>query len=193
METKIEKDKESTQKKVATDSVSASTKTRVFELNDGTKITGILIGTNEEGFVVQTQSIGTLTIPSAELTKMSIYSETNSVQKTNPKSASLQDHAPTRNLPSTPQEPISKRAASNTSGPDKSIIANLKDKLMQDPDILGDLYTLQNDPSVMGIVQDPEIIMLIQSGDFAALANHPAIKKLEANKSIQSIIKSAQP
>jgi hypothetical protein len=109
--------------------------------------------------------------------------------------SSLQDPSPTRNLASDPKRLIQKpnMPSLNQSGESNSIISNLQDKLMQDPNILGDLYTLQNDPSVMGIIEDPEILMLIQNGDFVALANHPSIKKLESNKSIQSIIKNAQP
>ena len=170
---------------------------RVFLLQDGTKITGSLEGTNEIGFIVASKSMGTITIPSTELVKMTSVTENNE-DNTAEKQVAYQEQeipAPTRNIVSAPSSFSSSKEEPVAQQPTALDLSHLQisamqDTMMQDPEILGALYTLQNDPEVMRMIQDPEILMLIQQKDYQGLMKHPAIKRLESNKAIQGILKS---
>lgn len=176
---------------------------RVFFLSDGTKITGALEGTNETGFIVHSKSMGTIIIPSTELLKMTSVSE-SIVSEEKSVSQEQETPAPTRNIISTPYyqnaltQNVETPSSSEQENKPSSLMQNganlqisaIQDAIMQDPEILGALYTLQKDPEVMRMIQDPEIVMLIQQQDYQGLMKHPAIKKLESNKAVQSILKS---
>ena len=69
------------------------------------------------------------------------------------------------------------------------LIKTIQDTMMEDPEIMGILHTLQNDPQLMRALQDPEIVKLIQKGDLEAINKHPTFKMLESNKQIQDILK----
>ena len=49
------------------------------------------------------------------------------------------------------------------------------------------ILSLQNDPDVQTILQDPEIMKAINSGDINALLSNPKFMKLLENPTIQDI------
>ena len=55
---------------VQTTSVKPQGEMKVFVLNDGTTVKGVLLGSNGEGFQVQTESLGTITIRTSELSEI---------------------------------------------------------------------------------------------------------------------------
>ena len=166
-----------------------STELRVFEMQDGTKITGVLLGTDGEAFKVQSKSLGEIRIPMNELKRMNPLKDerTENRLQSNP---TLSDYAPTRNSVSTPTFSSSSQnqevPSPNPMNP--KLIKTIQDTMMEDPEIMGILHTLQNDPQLMRALQDPEILKLIQTGDLEAINNHPTFKMLESNKQIQDIL-----
>lgn len=154
---------------------------RIFVLQDGTQIKGTLIGTNNEGFKVHSKSMGTVHIPTKELKKMVPYTD---IQST---SSSLSKYAPTRNISSAPT--TKERSSDTPTNPmNPGLIKSIQDTMMNDSEIMGVLYTMQQDPQLMNALQDPQLLNLIQKGDIQSLQKHPTIQKLGSNPHLREIL-----
>ena len=165
-----------------------STELRVFEMQDGTKITGVLKGTDGEFFNVRSDSLGVIRIPMNKLKRMNPV--TKQVMEEKIISKPTPEYAPTRNIQSTPTV---SSTTQNTEIPSPSpmnekLIKTIQDTMMDDPEIMGMLYTLQNDQKIMRALQDPEFIRLLKEGKLEEVNKHPTIKILYSNQQIRDII-----
>ena len=70
----------------------------------------------------------------------------------------------------------------------EKLIKTIQDTMMDDPEIMGMLYTLQNDQKIMRALQDPEFIRLLKEGKLEEVNKHPTIKILYSNQQIRDII-----
>ncbi len=61
--------------------------------------------------------------------------------------------------------------------------------MMSDEEIVNMILSLQNDPDIQGVLQDPEIMKAVNSGDINALLSNPKFMKLLENPTIQDIRK----
>jgi hypothetical protein len=61
--------------------------------------------------------------------------------------------------------------------------------MLGDREIVETIRALQNDPDVQKILQDPEIMRAVQTGDIAALMRNPAFVKLLNKQAVQDINK----
>jgi len=68
-------------------------------------------------------------------------------------------------------------------------VKSLEDKMLGDSDIMDTIRTLQNDPDLQKILQDPEIMNAVQTGDIDALMRNPAFMKLLNKQAVQDINK----
>lgn len=68
-------------------------------------------------------------------------------------------------------------------------IQQLQQKMMSDEEVVQMILSLQNDPDVQKILQDPEIMRAVNSGDINALLSNPKFMKLLENPTIQDIRK----
>jgi hypothetical protein len=66
-------------------------------------------------------------------------------------------------------------------------IKSLENKMLGDTEIMETIRALQNDPDFQKILQDPEIMKAVQSGDIAALTRNPDFMKLLNKQSVQDI------
>ena len=165
-----------------------STELRVFEMQDGTQITGVLLGTDGEAFKVRSKSLGEIRIPMNELKRMNPLKDERT-ENNLPSKPTLSDYAPTRNSASIPTLSSSQNQEVPSPNPmNPKLIKTIQDTMMEDPEIMGILHTLQNDPQLMRALQDPEIIQLIQKGDLEAINKHPTFKMLESNEQIRDIL-----
>jgi len=76
-------------------------------------------------------------------------------------------------------------APSGVGGQTKS----LEDKMLGDSEIMDAIRALQNDPDFQKILQDPEIMKAVQTGDIDALMRNPAFMKLLNKQAVQDINK----
>ena len=181
---------------------------RVFVLKDGSTVTGEFLETTPKGFHVRSTSLGEIHIPSSSVISMTPVREPSSQKKEiSTRQPTVQkDSVPTLNNTNLEAVPVLRGANSinNIASPkannakentmrvpraNQLVISQIKDQLLQDPDTLSSLYTLQQDPEIMALISDPQFLALIQSGDLEAIQKHPKIKALESNRNIQSIIK----
>jgi hypothetical protein len=68
-----------------------------------------------------------------------------------------------------------------------SQVDSLRNEMLSDAEIMNAIRTLQNDPDVQKILQDPEIIKAIREGDIGALMRNPEFMKLLDKQSIRDI------
>ncbi|UCB49313.1 MAG: hypothetical protein JSW56_19790 [Deltaproteobacteria bacterium] len=68
-------------------------------------------------------------------------------------------------------------------------IQQLQQRIMSDEEVVQMILSLQNDPDVQKILQDPEIMKAVNSGDINALLSNPKFMKLLENPTIQDIRK----
>lgn len=74
-------------------------------------------------------------------------------------------------------------AAPDTGGQVKA----LQEQMMGNQEIMGMVQSLQNDPDFQKIMEDPEAVKAINSGDMAALMANPGFMKLLKNQTVQDI------
>jgi hypothetical protein len=68
-------------------------------------------------------------------------------------------------------------------------IQQIQQRMMSDKEVVEMILSLQNDPDVQKILQDPEIMKAVNSGDINALLSNPKFMKLLENPTIQDIRK----
>ncbi len=67
-------------------------------------------------------------------------------------------------------------------------IDTIQKSVLNNPGLLSMVFALQEDPEVQQILQDPEIMGLISSGNIKALEAHPKFIKLMENSKIKAIV-----
>ncbi len=72
-------------------------------------------------------------------------------------------------------------------GGGRNQIQRLQQRMMSDKEVVEMILSLQNDPDVQKILQDPEIMKAVNSGDINALLSNPKFMKLLENPTIQDI------
>jgi hypothetical protein len=68
-------------------------------------------------------------------------------------------------------------------------VKSLEDEMLGDSEIIEAILALQNDPDFQKILQDPEIMKAVQTGDIDALMRNPEFMKLLNKQSVQDINK----
>jgi len=86
------------------------------------------------------------------------------------------------------KEPASSSPA-GTSSVSAGEIKALTDKMMADQDVMSMIESLKDDPEFAAVLQDPEIMAAIESGNTAALLANPKFLKLLNNATVQGIQK----
>ena len=76
--------------------------------------------------------------------------------------------------------------SSRPSGPSSESIS-LQDKMMSDQAVMSMIQSLKDDPQFMKILEDPEIMNAVSSGDTAALMANPKFLQLLHNPTVQNI------
>jgi hypothetical protein len=72
-------------------------------------------------------------------------------------------------------------------------VKSLEDKMFGDSEIMDSIRALQNDPDFQKILQDPEIMKAVQTGDLAALMKNPDFMKLLNKQAVQDMNKKLAP
>lgn len=82
---------------------------------------------------------------------------------------------------------------SATNAPDTAGEAQkLREKMRNNKDIMSMIMSLRDDPDFKKILEDPELMKAVESGDIAALTANPNFLKLLDNATVRDIEKMAQ-
>ena len=76
---------------------------------------------------------------------------------------------------------------SQTLDPDQ--IQTIQKKILEDPAMLAIVLSLQNDPDMRKIINDPEVAATIQTGDLSLLVNDPRFVKLLGKPQFKELVK----
>jgi hypothetical protein len=82
---------------------------------------------------------------------------------------------------------IRRKTATGTAGAPDSQIKSLQDKMLNDPETMHMIQSLQNDPDFQTILQDPEIMKAVQNGDLVTLMANPQFMRLLNKQTLQEI------
>jgi hypothetical protein len=66
-------------------------------------------------------------------------------------------------------------------------VKSLQDKMMSDQEVMGMIESLKDDPQFTKILEDPEIMNAVQSGDAASLMANPKFLQLLNNPTVRDI------
>jgi len=130
---------------------------RAVELKDGSVVTGEVVSLTNGKYTIHSSSLGTVLI------------EESKVRVIRPVAAPA---------------PVNSGAPSDNRTED---VRALQDKMMNDKEIMSKIQSLQNDPEFMKILEDPEVMKAVTSGDTAALMANPQFLKLMNNSTVRDI------
>jgi hypothetical protein len=132
-------------------------------LTDGTVIHGDIKMLQDDVYTVETESLGTLRV--------------------NKKTVRTIEHGDDHPIGSSTSVSSSANAAE---------LQAIQLRMLQTPDLLSMIQSLQNDPEVRAVLADPEIISALASGNLAALMNNSKIIALTSNANVREVIDEAR-
>ena len=139
---------------------------RQIELNDGSVISGEIIAFANGVYTIQSSSLGTFDIEDSKIRTIRSPS-TESAPKAIP-------HNPS-------QTPPTSAAAMG------SDLQALQGLIMSNPQTLDSVMSLKDDPDFQAIMQDPEVMNAVMSGNFNVLLTNPKFMKLLEHPQVKDI------
>lgn len=134
---------------------------KTIRLNDGSEIRGDVVSLVGGVYTIRSRSLGILKLSASEI-------------------ISIQD------VKVAPQVPDAGSAQPEAGG---AAVEQLTARMMSDTGILTTILSLQNDPDMQAILNDPEIMRAVQSFDLDALGDNPKIKRLMNSTKMREIQK----
>ena len=134
-----------------------------IELKDGSRIQGEILGIDNGTYTVRSPSIGTVHVAQSNIARI-VYDGDASNGAGAPNNSSARDDSLTQN------------------------IQQLQTRLTQDPATLQSIMSLQSDPQIQAILNDPAIAKAIQEGDYMSLLGNAKIQALESDARLQQLL-----
>jgi len=141
--------------------------TSAIELNDGSTVVGEIESFSNGAYKVKS-SLGVLTIPEKNVTKITTGSSNRNAK-----------------------DGIGK-SAGNSGGVGGGVPSDLTNAIVSDPAMLEKIMELGKDPDVKAILNDPVAMQAIQKGDMSELMSNPNFMKLLAKPQVEDISRRVQ-
>ena len=136
--------------------------TRILELTDGSVISGQIISLENGVYTIASPTLGRLQVKDSEI--LSLRSRS----------------VPPRAMLFSQQMP--------NGGQSTETFTNIQKQIMAEPEILSLVMSLQQNPEILAILNDPAIMRAIATRDMESLQNNPKIRQLEGNPTIRKIL-----
>lgn len=140
-------------------SLALANKLSKVELVDGSIIIGEVSGINNGKYTVNSQEMGVLQIKESRIKQIILADTKNNPDLTIPQG----------------------------NGPSSDQIETMKNKILGNQETMGMIRSLQNDPQFREILNDPEIINAVKSGNTASLMNNEKLIRLKDNPLVREI------
>jgi hypothetical protein len=130
---------------------------RAIELRDGSIVTGEVVSLTNGKYTIRSGSLGNVQIEESKVLAI---------------------------------RPVAAPAAANSGAtPDNTAgdVRTLQDRMMNDKEVMSKIQSLQNDPEFLKIMEDPEVMKAVNSGDISALMANPQFLKLMNNSIVRDI------
>lgn len=147
---------------LATANTLAAAESRI-ELEDGSLITGEVLGSDGRTYRIRSRTLGTIEIDAEQI---------RSLRPAGSAGASTGTSA---------------AAAANNQR-----IDSIQKGIAADSGLLGSIMALENDPTLQEALADDEFMRAISERDFETLRNHPTIRKLLENPRMRAIVDQIQ-
>lgn len=134
-----------------------------IELKDGSRIQGEIQSIENGVYTVLSPSVGTLRVAQSNIVRI-VYSGDASNAPASSSQASAHDDALTHD------------------------IQQAQTRLAQDPAAMQSIMSLQSDPQIQAILNDPAIVKAIQEGDYMSLFGNAKIQALENNEHVKQLL-----
>lgn len=136
-------------------------------LKDGSHIYGDIESLNNGVYTVKSYSLGRIKIDSSRI-RYFRYTDNDP----EPAGPSAEKKAP---VPESPP-PYSNQN-----------VQSLQNRMVSDPEIMDLIQSMQNNPEIQKILNDPETMEAVRSGNIGVLLSNPAIQKLMKNPKVNRI------
>ena len=134
-----------------------------IELKDGSRITGEIQNIDHGVYTVLSSSIGTVHIAQSDIARI-VYGGNAPDAESSSGGSPSRDDALTRD------------------------IQQIQARLAQDQAVMQSIVSLQSDPQIQAILNDPAIIKAIQEGDYVSLLGNAKIQALESNEHVKQLL-----
>ena len=138
---------------------SAAAASPTIELKDGSRIQGDVQGIKDGVYTVMSPSLGAVRVAQENIARI-VY-DGSGANRTDP---------PTRDDDASRQ------------------IQQVQQRLAQDPEAMKAILSLQDDPQIQAILNDPAIMQAIEKGDYTSLLDNDKIKALESNPKLNELL-----
>ncbi len=135
-----------------------------IELKDGSRIQGEIQSIDKGVYTIQSASIGTVHVAQSNIARI-VYS------------ADVPKAADSSDKPSTHDDALAHE------------IVQLQTSLAKDPAAVQSIMSLQSDPQIQAVLNDPAIAKAIQEGDYASLMSNPKIQALENDERLKQVVR----
>jgi len=135
-----------------------------IQLKDGSRIQGEILGLDNGVYTVRSPSIGTVHVAQSNIVRIVYDGDSANGARVSGKSPARDDGSLTRD------------------------IQQLQTRLTQDPAAMQSIMSLQSDPQIQAILNDPAIVKAIQEGDYMSLLGNAKIQALESDARLQQLL-----
>jgi hypothetical protein len=138
-----------------------------IELNDGSRITGEIQSLDKGVYTIVSPSLGTVHVAQSNIARI-VYS------------GDVANAGASSNKPPAHDDAMTHE------------VQQLQSSLAQDPATAQSIMSLQSDPQIQAILNDPTIMKAIQDGDFSSLLGNPKIQALESNEHVKQLVQQQE-
>lgn len=138
----------------------------IIELKDGSRIQGDIQSIQNGEYTIVSPTIGTVHIAQSNIVRISYDGN-----------GETRDHTATA-------------AAGNDQRSTEA--QQLQAQLVQDPEAMKSILSLQSDPQIQAVLNDPQIMQAIARGDYASLLDNPKIKALDNDEQLRSVLRDLE-
>jgi len=141
---------------------SAAVASPTIELKDGSRIQGDIQGIKDGVYTVMSPSLGAVQVTQENIARI-VYDGSSA------------------NRTDTPARDDGMRQEIQQ-------VQQVQQRLAQDPEAMKAIMSLQNDPQIQAILNDPAIMQAIEKGDYTSLLDNDKIKALESNPQLNQVL-----
>ena len=141
-----------------------------IELNDGSRIEGEIQSIENGVYTINSPSIGTVHVAQSNIARIVYGGDVSNA----PNAASSSNKSPARD---------------DSAARD---MQQVQKNLAQDPATMQSIMSLQSDPQIQAVLNDPAIMKAIQDGDYTSLLANPKIKALESDEHLKQLVQQQE-
>lgn len=160
---------------------------REIELRDGTVLRGEIVSLENGNYTIRSSSLGEIRVPASDV-RVIRFPPAPPVPPSIPHRVAAPDGATPRQGGDSDSADVGQQVEDlRRSGDLHGQLEGVQQSLGNDDSIMEIIQSLQDDPELKAVLNDPEIMQAVQAGDVQALMANPKFMALLNNPKIQEI------